>query len=492
MTVTSLPVADPVALLVRAVDALAAQTPADLAPAVALERTRVLLAQSERLKTLGLQGLADVETRELYALDGAPTTSAWVKAQDVAGVDRREVALARRLSSVPVVATELLAGRLSSEAGTKVSTAVAKARPFLDRPDGLIDGMPGEESLYGTLVDGVCTLLAEQTGGDLAADPEQGGLRAELEEIVAAAVSQRDRVEAALVVFAQRCAPGMLSAGLELLLDALLPAEHDKRAAKADDEVGLDLRRKIGGSGWRVNGDLDDETGEMLDVVLRAQREVDPDNVTDTDAHRAAADQPDLEGLDPCQWPAALARPRSRRERNHDALKSALQLLLGSGALGLRDKVAPHVSVIVENDFLHEVPGALPARAASGARWSRRQIRRLLSGSVFTRMVRDASHRIIEVSHTERTLKGFERRVLHAQWGSTCAGQACCRGPATGDRLIPHHPELFSKTGTTSLEEAIPLCEQEHYYVHHGTLIKLKDGRWLGPDGWVRREAESA
>ena len=491
MTVTSLPSADPVLMLVAAVDALAGQVPADLPPAVALERLRVLLAQGERLKTLGLKGIADVETRKLFAVEGSPSTSAWVKAQDVSGVDRREVALARRLSSVPVVAGELMAGRLSAEAGGKVSTAVAKARPFLDQPDGLIDGLPGEQSLYGALVDGVCSLLAEQTGGAPASDPEQGALRAELEAIVGAGVSQRERVEAALVVFAQRCAPGLLGSGLALLLDSLLPAEHDKRAAKADDEVGLDLRRNSVGSGWRISGDLDDETGEMLDVVLRAQRDVDEQNVADTDAHRAAANEPDLEGLDPAQWPEAFARPRSRRERNHDALKAALKVLLGSGALGVRDKVAPHISVIVENDFLHGVPGALPARTAAGARWSRRQIRRALSGSVFTRMVRDARHRIIEVSHTERTLKWFERRVLHAQWGGTCAGASCCRGPATGDRLIPHHPELFSTTGTTSLAEAVPLCEQEHYYVHHGRLIKLKDGRWLGPDGWVGQQ-ESA
>jgi hypothetical protein len=485
VTLTSLPSADPVGLLVQAMDALAAQVPAQLPPAAALERTRVLLAQSERMKTLALQGLGDVESRDLYALEGAPTTSAWVRAQDVAGVDQREVAMARRLSTVPVVEGELLAGRLSSECGVKVTTAVAKARPFLDQLDGRIDGQPAEETLYGVLVDGVCSLLAEQTGGAPASDPEQGALRAELETIFDADLSQRARVEAALVVFAQRCKPGMLASGLALLLDTLLPNEHDKRAAKADDEAGCDLRRKSAGSGWTISGDLDDETGEMLDVVLRAQRDVDPENVTDTDAHRAAADDPDLTGLDPCYWPQARPRPRSLRERNHAALKAALRLLLGSGALGLRDKVAPHVSVVVENDFLHGVPGALPARTASGARWSRRQVRRLLSDSVFTRMVRDASHRIIEVSHTERTLKGFERRILHAQWGSTCAGATCCRGPATGDRLVPHHPELFSRTGTTSLHEAIPLCEQEHFQLHDGKLIKLKDGRWLGPDGWV-------
>ena len=147
MTVTAFPPADPGPALVAAIDALAAQEPADLPACSALERARLLLAQAERLRTLGLQAIADVDSRDLFAVEGAPTTAAWVDAQQVAGLDRREVALARRLRSVPVVEAELLAGRLSAASGAKVTAAVAKARPFLDRPDGLIDGQPGEPAL---------------------------------------------------------------------------------------------------------------------------------------------------------------------------------------------------------------------------------------------------------------------------------------------------------------------------------------------------------
>jgi hypothetical protein len=490
VTVTSLPVSDPARLLVAAVDALAEQDLAELPGPAALERTRVVLAELDRLRALALQGLSDVERRDLHELEGAATTATWVAAQGVAGVDRHEVALARRLATVPAVESELRAGAVSVAAACKVAAAMAKARPFLDRPDGLIDGLEGEQVLYGVLVDGVCDRLAEQTGGAPASDPEHARLRAELEAIVASGGSQRERLEAGLLLFAQRSMPALLGSGLAMLLDALLPAEHDKRAARAEDEAGVDLHRKPGGSGGYINGDLDDECYELLHTVIEAQRAVDPANPADTDAHRAASDQPELAGLEPEHWPDAVARPRSRRAQRHDALKAGLRALLDSGALGLRDKVAPHMSVTVSVDFLQGVPGALPATTAGGARWSRAQVRRLLCQSRFTRMVLDAGRRVVEMSHTERTLKPHERKILNLQWGGVCAAAHCARGPASGHPLIPHHIDLFSRTGTTSLAGTAPLCEQDHHDLHvRGRPITLKDGRVIGPDGHVQQKS---
>jgi hypothetical protein len=228
----------------------------------------------------------------------------------------------------------------------------------------------------------------------------------------------------------------------------------------------------------------------MLDTVLRAERAVDPDNPVDTDAYRAAADDPDLAGLDPAHWPDAVPRPRSLRSQRHAALRAGLRCLLDSGALGLRDKAAPHVSVVVGLDFVQGVPGALPGRAASGGRWSREQVRRLLCQGSFTRFVLDARRRVVEASHTQRTLTAVERQILHLRWGGVCAADACTRGPATGHKLVPHHGTLFSHTRVTSLDDAVPVCEQDHHYLHDDRRpIKLKDGRWLGPDGWLHQRS---
>lgn len=478
-------------LLVQVVDGLAAQPPLELAQGAALDRARVILAQAERLRVLGLRAISDIEVRGLHALEGASSTSAWVAAQQVVGLDRAQVGLARRLARVPLVGRQLLAGSLSAQAGMLIARAVERARPFLDRPDGLIDGLAAEPVLFGVLVDGVSSLLAEQTGGAPESDPDLCGLRAELEATTAAGTSQLARWEAGLVLFGRRCQAGQLRSGLELLLDALLPAEHDKRAARADQDAGIGLQHKPGGSGWLLEGDLDDELGEILSVVMVAEQAVDPDNPADTAAWSAAGERPDLAGLDPQHWPQAMARPRSRRAAQHDALKAGLRRLLDSGALGQRDKARPHIAVTVELDFVQGVPGALPARTMSGGRLSRRQIRSLLCQGSFTRLVLDAGRRVIGASHTARTATALERLVVHAQWGGLCAGAGCTRGPATGHPLTPHHGALYSTTGVTALDDTIPLCDGEHHLLQaDGQVIRLKDGRWIGPDGWIQRDRQ--
>lgn len=479
-----------VAALTAAIDVLAAANPADLPATVALARTRALLVQLQRLEATTIRAVGDVDARRLHTCEASPSTSEWVKAQAVAGLGAEQVTLARRLRRLPTVEAELLAGRLSSTAAAAVGKAVAKAARHLDQPDGLIDGMPAEPALYGVLVDGVCSLLAEQTGGTTDDDPEQELLRARLEQIDDPTRSERDRVEAALTVFAQLCNPALLPSGLSLLLDALLPNEHQKRADLAEDDAGFDLHRKHGGSGWTCRGDLDDLTGELLATVLDAAAATDPAKPADTDAWRAARETAGDDSLTPADWPAGQIRPRSRRRQRHDALARGLAALLDSGALGTRGKAAPHVGVTVDLDFLQGVPGTLPGRTTHGARIARRQLRDLLCRSTFTRLVRDARRRVVEVSHTQRTATALERLLLHAQWGGTCARRRCGRGPATGHRLVPHHGELFSVTGTTSLEDTVPLCEVDHdHYLHgQGLELELEDGRILGPSGWVRRE----
>jgi len=328
------PPSAPQDLLVEAVDALAGQSPTELAGAVALDRTRVLLAQTERLSALALQALSDVERRELYLLDGATCAGSWVHGLQLPGVDRTALALARRLHTVPAVAAALRAGQLSTRAAAAVTVAAGRARPFLDRPDNHIDGQPAGPVLRAVLVDGISMLLAEQTGGAPDSDPEQAQLRAELHGVLDSAGSQQDRLERGLLRYAQRSNPTQLSSGLALLLDALLPAQHDARARRAHDQAGLDLHRKHSGSGWTLRGELDEETGELLFTLLGAEHAVDPDNPTDTNAWRTATSNhsnqgdtpdassstqaastagndggPDLTGLDPQYWPDSTPGP---------------------------------------------------------------------------------------------------------------------------------------------------------------------------------------
>lgn len=483
-------VGDPeVAALLAAVDALAAQDPVSLPGPTALARTRALLQSVERLRALSCEALADVETRQLHALDDSPSLTSWVKGLSVPGVDDRDVTLSRRLRQVSQIREELRAGRMSGRTATTLTTAVARARPFLDRPDGLIDALDAEPVLQGVLVDGAVSLMAEQIGGAADADTRLTRLRGELEELNDPTRTQLARWEAALVVFARECDPALLRSGIGMLVDALLPNEHDKRARKAEDDRGLDLHRNPLGSGWRVTGDLDDETGEMLATVLDTAAATDPAATEDTRRHADGRQALDDETLAPHLWPLDQPAPRSRRQQRHDAFKRGLQALLDHGVLGVRGKALPHVAVTASQDFVDGLPGSLPARTDHGARLSREQVRRLLCRSTFTRLLLDARHRVVEVSHTQRTSTALERLILKVQGGAVCLGAGCARGPATGHRLIPHHGSLFSHTGTTELDDVVLLCEVDHDHELHSRKrhIRLKDGRVLGPDGWIRR-----
>ena len=207
--------------------------------------------------------------------------------------------------------------------------------------------------------------------------------------------------------------------------------------------------------------------------MLAAAKATDPDNPADTAAWAAQrSDEP------------TAPAPRSRRQQHHDALKLALRRLLDSGALGLRDKTAPHLLVTVSLDQLQGRPGALPATGAAGTPLAAGLVRRLLCDSRITRLVLSAGRKVLETSHTQRTLKAHERKALHVQWGGRCAGAGCTSPPGTP--LIPHHPDPWHLTGITSYTDAVPFCDTTHHDLHEGgKTIRLRDGRRLGPHGWV-------
>jgi len=480
----SLPV--PLAMIVAGLDALTAEAPADLPGPMALLMTQVLLVQQDRLRALTLSRIADVDTRRLHDLDESPSTGAWIAEQQTS-TTRAEVALARRLDRVPLVAARIAEGGLSVDSGVKISRAVTALRPHVDRPDGLIDGQPGEEALWGVLIDGVCTLYGEALGGIADEDPRLRRLREQALEVFERPVSQILRVEAGFLLLASRVEPGQLKVILQCLVDALLPNQLAGRADDAHSNRGLELIRDEDGGGWTVRGRLDLECGELLHIALATAAETDPDNPLDT----AAAEAMRAQGLDPYEDGCVVIR--SRPQRRHDALQLLLRKLLDSGALGQRGKHAPHIAITIAADALHDQPGALPGRAASGASWPVGRVRHLLCDSAITRFVLGLGHRVMESSHTERTLKPHERRLKQLETGGVCQAAGCSKGLSSGHRLIPHHVRPYAVCRETSLLDTALLCESTHHDLHEGgKTIRLKDGRRLCASGWVEQTSTAA
>ena len=179
--------------------------------------------------------------------------------------------------------------------------------------------------------------------------------------------------------------------------------------------------------------------------------------------------------------------PRSLRQQRHDALKNGLRRYLDSGIAGLRDKVAPHLAATFGIDLLARHPGALPAvSTTTGARLPASLVRRWACDSAPGRFVLSLGGRVIETSHTERTLKPHERRIKKIETGNRCQMAGCRCGP--GSRLVPHHPDAWARTGRTSLNDTVWICDRHHHDLHTGhKTLRLRDRRWLHQDGWTDR-----
>ena len=294
-------VSAPVTALVAAVDAVLAQQPAELPGPQALADTCVLLAQVERLRAGLLGRIADVEHRKLHVIDGASSTPVWVEAQQTS-LDRGEVALARRMSSLPRLEQALRDGQLSIAVAERVAKALAGLRRHLDRPDGQIGGQDGEQALAGVIGHGVRSMICQGLGGLDDDDPRLPALLRDLAAIV------------------------------------LLPDELEDRAQDAHANRGFGLRLKDDGSGYLITDrDLDLECGELLQAVIDAELAIDPDSPADTQGF----EQLRAQGWHSGEEQPAAAGPRSARQKRHDALRNGLRRYLNAGITGLRDKVAP-------------------------------------------------------------------------------------------------------------------------------------------------------
>ena len=84
--------------------------------------------------------------------------------------DAADLSLARRLKELPYLRAALAERRISVTVGKKLAAELVKVRPHLDRPDGSVDGLPGDEVVAG-VVDGVVDLVCRDRLGLVVEDP---------------------------------------------------------------------------------------------------------------------------------------------------------------------------------------------------------------------------------------------------------------------------------------------------------------------------------
>jgi hypothetical protein len=225
---------------------LARVDPSVLPPGQALGEAAALAGLMHRLRHLQLARTADVSARGLHELLGYRSVSAWQQhtAPDSPASDRT---LARRLAGSPHLAQALANRRVSFTAASRSVALLRQVRGQLDRPDGLIDGQPGEPVITAVVEHTVQTICQERCGleHDPQVDAVQAAFLTQLEthaqQILTDSTSQRERLERAVLLLATHLPPKALIAALEQLRYQLLPSVLEEREQAARDKRALAL-----------------------------------------------------------------------------------------------------------------------------------------------------------------------------------------------------------------------------------------------------------
>jgi hypothetical protein len=426
------------ARLTAAVDALLDSPSVQLAPVHALERLGTVLTESERLAVVALDGIHDMDERELFALDGAGSTAGWLRR---AGGNPRMRAFARRLADCPHVRDAMVAGRLGADAAQKVCAALAEVPEAVD-----------EAYLVGVVRDGAGQVLTEMYGG--AAHPDDvSELTGLCSDAVRSTASPAARLEPVFVFLAEKVPPAVLNRTLADLTAALLPQRFDEELDESSDAEYFDLQQVLDGR-WHADGYLDPETGAALNAELERRMATAPD---DPESRQSAG------------------------QRRAQALGSLARDGIGAEGAGY-DRPAADISIVVHDTTITDSPGALPARTSDGTRLRLDTVRRLGCDGRISAVVLDAYGQPFGASCQHRNANRRERRALEAQWGG-CAVDGCAQPFA---RTRPHHVIPWWLSKITRLKDLAPLCDQHHHDVHEGhRTLRLRDGRYIDPFGWA-------
>ncbi len=184
---------------------------------------------------------------------------------------------------------------------------------------------------------------------------------------------------------------------------------------------------------WAVSGELDPETGSIVNSAIRSVAEP-----TSLDAHDHR--QP---------W-----------QKRADALGDLCEHWLRSGESGSSGGVKPHVTVTVDAQALFGLRQRLAVMDDGVV--APETVQRIACDSTIVRMLLDDSGSPVDVGRATRTIPPGLRRALDARdRGCQWTG---CRAPV--DWCDAHHIEHWSNGGPTDLANLVLLCRTHHTAIH--------------------------
>lgn len=275
----------------------------------------------------------------------------------------------------------------------------------------------------------------------------------------------RELAEAQLAKFGTQFCPEALAKLAQGLADRLNPdgTYRDEDRAR---QRGLTLGNQQPDGMSQLRGLLTPEARATLEAVLAKLAA--PGMCNPLDATPCVDGAPSQEAIE--------HDPRSRSQRNHDALLAAHRALLASGQLGQHNGLPASIVVTTTLDELEAAAG----RGLTGAGT-------ILPISDVIRLARHAHHylaifdkgKAVALYHTKRLASPGQRIMLYAK-DRGCSAPGCT---VPGYYCEVHHVTDWAKCHTTDVNNLTLVCGLHHRLLKPGSWITRKDTK--GDTQWI-------
>ncbi|MGA5465970.1 DUF222 domain-containing protein [Mycobacterium sp. NPDC050041] len=278
----------------------------------------------------------------------------------------------------------------------------------------------------------------------------------------------RDHVERDLAALATGMCPEDLRAAADYLVEVIDPdgAEPDHDTQQANRSLKMGRQRRDGMT--PISGHLDPEARALFEVVFAKLAA--PGTNLPADPGAGEANSAEAFGGD----------PRTRDQRQHDAVKTALRDVVGSGALGqINGLPATIVATTTVGDL---ESGAGYAHTAGGTKLPVRDLIRLAGRSRhYLAVFDDHTEEILYLGRARRCATTAQRLALFARdRGCTRPG---CTAPAYQTQA--HHAARdWADGGHTDIDELALACQPDNNLIEQTQWsTRRRNGRteWIPP-----------
>ncbi len=205
------------------------------------------------------------------------------------------------------------------------------------------------------------------------------------------------------------------------------------RDPKPEPPHALHLSRSLGGR-WRLDANLDPETGELLATALRLAQSPDADGEP---ARRAASRRADTLG-DICRF--FLDHQHRRRGGRH----------------------RPHLNLVIDIDRYQALATA-GAGSVDGTPLTRKTVDRLLCDAALHRVLTQGRSAILDYGTATRTIPAPLYNALVVR-DRRCRFPGCDRPTAWCEA---HHVQPWQSGGPTQISNLVLVCTRHHHLFHH-------------------------